>query len=56
MISVLGWLCWVASVVILILLGLTVITDPSMLYWGLMLIPGGLALRSVPELPTVPPR
>lgn len=50
--GILGWLCWVAAVVIFVLLGLTTITDTSFLYWGLALVAGGLALRSVPAITT----
>jgi hypothetical protein len=48
--GILGWLCWIAAVVIFVLLALTTITDGSFLYWGLALVAGGLALRSVPAI------
>jgi hypothetical protein len=50
--GVIGWLCFVAAAVIFILLALTTITDQSFLDWGLGLTAAGLALRSVPSLPS----
>jgi len=53
--GVLGWLCWVAAVVIFVLLALTTITDQSFVDWGLALLAGGLALlRSVPAVTKSP--
>jgi hypothetical protein len=50
--GILGWLCWIAAVVIFVLLALTTITDGAFLYWGLALTAAGLALRSVPNHPS----
>lgn len=51
MIAFLGWMCWVAAVVIFVLLALATITDPAYIDWGLALVAGGLALRNVPAIP-----
>ena len=39
----LGWLAFIAACVIFVLLGLTIITDGAMIYWGLALVAFGLA-------------